>query len=619
VALLGATTWLALVLPRLAPGLLFGDAGEFQLAAWRLGLAHPTGYPLYLLLGWAWQHGLALFQVHPGYGLNLLSGLFGALTVGALIRVLGQYLVEPPDRHALWFGLGGVGILALNPLFVDQSLIAEVYTLHTLLVVLTLGATLRATGPHARGKGSPAFPLLLLGLAIGHHRTGLFLAPGVLALLLWRRRAWWRSPRHWGLAAGALALPQLLYLYIPLRSGPEASPWLYPRLDGRVLHLYPGGWKGFWEFVSGQGLAGEFLGLGELSRGVERAMALWAEHPGVLGILVAAWGLGAWLRDREWTWPILTLPFGLALQAFNLVYAIGDIQVYYIPLYLVAAIWAARGLQDLWRQARQRLGRPAAGLLLAAGLVGMTSPLLPLPSRAEDRRAPEMWEAILSAPPPGDAILVTNDRDEMVPLYYLQAVEGRAPGITGLFPRMASEPGLADVGAVVQTALEAGAGRPVYLIKPMPGLEVAFELAAGPEPLFQVLGPVTLPQEVALAPVAYGPVELVGMELAPQADGWRATLYWEVQEPLARDYTVSVQVFDARGTKLAQDDRVPGGVYYPSSLWKPGQLLRDARDLPALSPGEPTTLRVVFYTADAVGLRPMLEPLELPLAELAGP
>lgn len=49
--LLGATAF-ALYLRILAPDVLPGDSGEFHFAAWRLGLAHPTGYPLYLTLGW---------------------------------------------------------------------------------------------------------------------------------------------------------------------------------------------------------------------------------------------------------------------------------------------------------------------------------------------------------------------------------------------------------------------------------------------------------------------------------------------------------------------------------------------------------------------------------------
>ena len=65
----------------LAPGLLFGDAGEFQFAAWRFGLAHPTGYPLYLLLGGSWQHLAALFGVDPATSLNAFSAFLAAATV----------------------------------------------------------------------------------------------------------------------------------------------------------------------------------------------------------------------------------------------------------------------------------------------------------------------------------------------------------------------------------------------------------------------------------------------------------------------------------------------------------------------------------------------------------
>ena len=42
----------ALYLRTLAPDVLPGDPGEFQTAAWRWGLAHPTGYPIYRL---EWQ------------------------------------------------------------------------------------------------------------------------------------------------------------------------------------------------------------------------------------------------------------------------------------------------------------------------------------------------------------------------------------------------------------------------------------------------------------------------------------------------------------------------------------------------------------------------------------
>ena len=41
---------LALYVRTLAPSLLYGDSAEFQTIAYTLGIGHPTGYPVYILL-----------------------------------------------------------------------------------------------------------------------------------------------------------------------------------------------------------------------------------------------------------------------------------------------------------------------------------------------------------------------------------------------------------------------------------------------------------------------------------------------------------------------------------------------------------------------------------------
>ena len=50
----GAVSLLAFLLyiRTLAPGLSFIDSGELGTVAATLGVAHPTGYPLFTLLGW---------------------------------------------------------------------------------------------------------------------------------------------------------------------------------------------------------------------------------------------------------------------------------------------------------------------------------------------------------------------------------------------------------------------------------------------------------------------------------------------------------------------------------------------------------------------------------------
>ena len=45
---------LLIYIQTLAPGLVKADGGELQFVLPNLGVAHPTGYPLYTLLGWLW-------------------------------------------------------------------------------------------------------------------------------------------------------------------------------------------------------------------------------------------------------------------------------------------------------------------------------------------------------------------------------------------------------------------------------------------------------------------------------------------------------------------------------------------------------------------------------------
>ena len=74
----------------LSPGLLPADAGEFQMIAANLGVAHPPGYPLYILLGKLFT---LMMPGNPMRGLNLFSAVTAALTVmlvGRSVRTLSR-------------------------------------------------------------------------------------------------------------------------------------------------------------------------------------------------------------------------------------------------------------------------------------------------------------------------------------------------------------------------------------------------------------------------------------------------------------------------------------------------------------------------------------------------
>jgi hypothetical protein len=165
----------------------------------------------------------------------------------------------------------------------------------------------------------------------------------------------------------------------------------------------------------------------------------------------------------------------------------------------------------------------------------------------------------------------------MVPLWYLQSVEGSRPDLTGLFPLIQPAPEWTDVGQVILTASRSA--RPVLLIKPMPGLETRFQLAPAGA-LVRVTNPDAqnrprIPTDVDFA----GAIRLTGYEVLPAQlrPGEKAeiTLYWQPLQPLGVNYTTFVHLVNADEVVIGASDHRPGGVYYPTSLWRTGDVLRD--------------------------------------------
>lgn len=603
----------------LAPGLLFGDPGEFQFAAWRFGLAHPTGYPLYLLLGGSWQHLAGLFGVDPAAGLNAFSAFLAAAAVAiCYLAALGWLPGRTPTARiaariaAVYTAL----LIGANPTLWSQALIAEVYALHALFIALFLLFTTRLTESRNLSPRHLVILSSLLGLALTHHRTSIFLLPGFLLWLFRQERSWWRKGQLWAALFGGLALPQLLYLYIPLRSGVDASPWLYPRLGAETLALYTPTFQGFVDFITGSVFAVSFFSPAQALARLPEMGNLWLIHFTWPGLALALLGLIVLFREGRRSLLLLTAPAFLLLQIFNLFYGIGDIYVFYIPLYIFAALWSGCGVEWLIGKTQRRQAQltirnsqPALWfailLLLPASLFLTHFPSL---NRSNDNAARQMWDGILAATPPADAILVSNDRNEIVPLYYLQAVEGKGAGLIGLFPLLTPEERFADVGEVTATAL-AGGERPVYLIKGMAGLETKFDLAQAMPPLVRVMGTVAEGMADQRLELAYGPLTLLGYSVEQASDTAQLSLFWRVEEKMQADYTTSVQLFDSAGNRLAQDDRPPGGDFYPTSLWKVGEIVRDSHPLPANALTSAARLQIVLYTQP--DLRPLAPGLEV--------
>ncbi len=622
IALVVGAVSFALYLRTLAPDMLSGDSGEFQFAAWRLGLAHPTGYPFYLMLGWLWQHTFAIVGASPAWSLNAFSALMSAFGGMLLYLSMAQWTPLPTARRRL-VGLYSSILLVGNLTYWSQALIAEVYALHVVLML----ALLLATQTLVRIPTTARLLTLaaLAGLALTHHALTLLWLPALLLYWFLADQGWQRfKMSSWALALVVGLLPLLLYAYIPLRAGAEASPWYHQRLGDGLLSLYSNDWASFWAFISGQSIAASFRTASDAWTQRAQALWLWHYHFGWVGLAMMAAGLFWLVQTRRYAILIPTLLYVVAQQIFNLFYNIGDILVYYIPLYLVGTMWAGFGMAGLltgdWRMGRAATtSRPTKlgpmGWMIGGALVLLALRIAPITSEQIDQStamgARQQWESLLAATPAPNAILVSNDRNEIVPLFYLQAVEQRALGMTGLFPGIAPEARFSDIGATLATALEEGGEQPVYLVKQMPGLEIRFALQEAMPPLVQVLGLISATPTVRVER-SYGPLQLLGYDLTVTETNAEVVLHWRVNEPLREKYIATAQLLTSEDRKITQDDHAPGGDYYPTSLWKAGEQLVVRHSLPLAEPlPENARLLVGFYRSRDLAL--LAQPLTLPL------
>lgn len=384
------------------------DSGDLATAAATLGVAHPAGYPTYLLLA-------RLFMLLPvgdiAYRANMLSAAAALLATLLLYRLAQRLLAAGTLASASAAGLAALA-LGTAPLFWSQAVIAEVYTLNALFAVLLLGF---AAEP-ARSRSALAARGLLAGLALGNHPTiGLFVAAWLLSEGL---RARQRLADILG-TAGGLAAGLLVYLYLPLRAA--AHP---PVSWGGADTL-----AGFWWVLSGALYRPLAFGVpaGELPARLADAGALLWRQVGALGLGLALAGLAyAPPRARRFVW--LSAGAALLQAAFAIGYNTPDYAVHLIPALLIAALWMGLGAAALlsWLNKRWRGAAPLAALVLAGAFLAPLPATLRQADASGDTRALDYALAVLEAAPPRAIVLSAGDRDSFA-LAYARYALGRRP------------------------------------------------------------------------------------------------------------------------------------------------------------------------------------------------
>jgi tetratricopeptide (TPR) repeat protein len=451
----------------LAPTVTLVDSGELIVVAHGLGVAHPPGFPLWVMLA----HLASLVPWgNVAVRINFSSALFAALASAMLTLVAAELMItvsylaaskrqkKGAQQHKKAQGSGIDRLLVLAPALGAGLLVAfsrtlwfyatitEVYALNTLLILVIfflmlrwrrrivgdrrgIGAAMDAV--HATSAITVHDTLLyvaafVFGLALGvHHVTAGLILPA-LSVIVYRTEGvrFFGSRRLIYAALISIGALVAVYTYLPLAA--SRSPvinWGNPRslqeiwwhITGRQYQVY----LSFTPKIMGEQFV-EFCRMALHEFGVS-----WLPLPLVFAFAGFA---SAFKRDRTTFWFLLFIV--IANLAYDLSYEIAeDKDAYYLPVFISIAIAAGFGIRWLIQRAVSNpmpTGRTyavAAIALLLTSAIPFTANW-PLNNRRHYFIAHDYVENLFSVIEP-NGLLLTLDWQVESPMFYAQEVEQR--------------------------------------------------------------------------------------------------------------------------------------------------------------------------------------------------
>ncbi len=433
---------LAIYIETLALTTPFWDGGEFIAVSYILGIPHPPGTPLYTLIG----RVFTLFPIASvATRVNFMSSLSSALAVffTFLITIRFTKMAFKVHEWKAWTaGLVSSFFMAFSNTFWWNATEAEVYSLSSFVMVLTLWLTLRWWESVGKDQADKILLLIayVLSLCVGIHLGTLLVAPGILVLIIlvnWRTLL---KPKLLALGVALFVLGVSVHLYLLLRSN----------LEPAINEASPRTWNDLWlvlkrdQYKPGSIFVrrAEFsFQLGMFWRYFSNQFGLWGGRLETLGryIPILLGVLGGYfhaMRNRK-TFAMLFTVFivcslGLILYLNFTDHEVRERDYFYVAAYHFFAVWTGIGavglLQRLLSATKKHLKNQRVVTVGFSSLLVLIS-VLPLfhyhysHDRSEDRIARNFAYNML-VPLEKDAVLLTNGDNDTFPLWYIQEVEG---------------------------------------------------------------------------------------------------------------------------------------------------------------------------------------------------
>jgi len=464
----------ALYAVTLAPTTAFWDTSEYIATAEILGIPHPPGNPLFVVLAKAWSILLAPLGLSVAVRVNLFSALMSAsahalwfLVVHHILRYFSE------DRLFRFVGASAAVLVSATAFTVwNQSNVNEkVYTVSLLTIALLSWLAVRWQEKLGKGKDDNLLVLMvfILALSVGNHLMAFLAAPAIALFVLFVHPQTLLNWRLYPAALVAAILGLSIHLFLPIRAGlgpviNEAAPTC-PDIGSAIGAVVTYG-------QAGCAALAEALNRSQYSKPplVPRQAPLTSQIMNYLQYFDWQWarslagestvfprirlpftmlftGLGVWgaiehaRRDRASFLYVATLfgtlslalvyylnfRYGYSLEApipDRDLHEVRERDYFFVVSFSVWGLWAGMGIATLWREAAQEAGTTLAK---ASPILGLA--LLPLvlnwgwASRADDYAARDWAYNLLMSVEPY-SVLFTNGDNDTFPLWYLQEVEG---------------------------------------------------------------------------------------------------------------------------------------------------------------------------------------------------
>ncbi len=477
-AFLAGLAVFALYAVTLARTTAFWDTSEYIATAHILGIPHPPGNPLFVVLAKAWSLLLAPLGLSVAVRINLFSALVSASAHALWFLVVHHILRYFSDDRRFRLIGAGVAVLVSATAFTvwNQSNVNEkVYTVSLLTIALLSWLAFRWQENIGKGKDDNLLILMafILALSVGNHLMAFLAAPAIAVFVLAVHP---RTLLNWrlyvaGLAAAVAGLS--IHLFLPIRAGldpviNEAAPTCpdIPSALNAIVTYGKAGCVALSEALNREQyqkppllprqapLSAQIVNYlqyfdWQWARALDGANTVFATMRLPFTMLFA--GFGVWgaidhaRRDRPSFLYVATL-FGtlsLALVYYlNFKYGfslprpegteseVRERDYFFIASFSVWGLWAGMGIASLWREAAKefRIGLAKASPILALAF-------LPLAlnyswaDRSYDYTARDWaYNLLMSVEPYG--VLFTNGDNDTFPLWYLQEVEGIRRDVT---------------------------------------------------------------------------------------------------------------------------------------------------------------------------------------------